>query len=147
MTELTLAGACGLYCGACGIYRMNHDQGVERLARNAQEVFQCQPEQIRCEGCRGPAGFRWSPDCEILACASSRGLTFCHQCRDFVCEELSTFSADRGDIPVSNLQRMAEVGLTTWIEEQAVRWQCPACHHAVDIYSRVCRTCGAVLPG
>lgn len=146
MKDLTIAGACGLYCGACGIYRMYHDHDVERLARNAQEVFHCRPEQIQCEGCRGPVESRWSPDCEILACASGRGLTFCHECPEFVCEKLSTFSADRRDIPVDNLQRLAVVGLEAWLKEEAARWQCPACHRPVDIYSQTCRACGTALP-
>jgi hypothetical protein len=31
MVDTTLAGACGLYCGACGIYRMYKDKDTERL--------------------------------------------------------------------------------------------------------------------
>ncbi|MCL7452055.1 MAG: DUF3795 domain-containing protein [Anaerolineae bacterium] len=144
-TELVLAGACGLYCGACGIYRMYRDQDVERLQYNAEEVFHCRPEQIRCEGCRGPEEYRWSPRCAIAGCVAERGHTFCFECAQFACEDLAAFSADRLDLPISNLRRMAEVGLEAWLAEQEVRWRCPACHHPVDIYSRACRTCGAEL--
>jgi predicted RNA-binding Zn-ribbon protein involved in translation (DUF1610 family) len=146
MTDLTLAGACGLYCGACGIYRMYHDHDQERLEKSAREVFHCRPEQIRCKGCHGPMEDHWSPDCTIAACVAERGYVFCFECPDFACDGLTAFSADRGDLPISNLRRMAKVGPEAWLEEQAARWQCPSCHHAVDIYSQTCRACGAVLP-
>jgi hypothetical protein len=39
MVDTTLAGACGLYCEACGIYRMYKDKDTERLEGAAREVF------------------------------------------------------------------------------------------------------------
>jgi len=146
MVDTTLAGACGLYCGACAIYRMAQDRDIERLERAAREVFRCQPEEIRCGGCRGPGDRRWTPDCRIVACTQGRGIAFCHECADLPCAELAAFSADRRDIPLTNLRRMAEVGLEAWLVEQAARWSCPMCNRAVDIYSQTCRACGAELP-
>ncbi|MBM4467819.1 MAG: DUF3795 domain-containing protein [Chloroflexi bacterium] len=146
MTDATLAGACGLYCGACGIYRMYMDQDTERLERAAREFFHCQAEQIRCEGCRGPSDDLWSPQCQIRACTRERDITFCYQCADFPCQELVTFSAARRDIPLANLRRLAEVGLDAWLAEQEAHWRCPACRKPVDIYSETCRACGAPLP-
>ena len=146
MEERDLAGACGIYCGACGIYRMYKDQDTERLEQAAREVFHCRPEDICCEGCRGPLDCRWSPQCQILACTRERGLTFCHECTDFPCDDLSAFSADRSDIPLTNLRRLAEAGLEVWLAEQEARWRCPACGKPVDIYSKACRACGAELP-
>jgi len=146
MIDTALAGACGLYCGACPVYRMYKDQDTERLERAAREVFHCRPEDIRCEGCRGPLDRRWSPDCRFVACAQERGVAFCHECADFPCDELSAFSAERNDIPLSGLRRLAEVGLEVWLAEQDARWRCPACGKPVDIYSETCRACGAELP-
>lgn len=146
MDAFTLAGACGLYCGACAIYRMYRDQDRERLGRAAREVFHCQVEAIRCEGCRGPAEGHWSADCQILACARGRGIAFCHECAEFPCAELTAFSTDRRDIPLGNLRRLAEVGPEAWLAEQDARWRCPACGRPVDIYSEACRACGARLP-
>jgi len=146
MVDTPLAGACGLYCGACPIYRMYEDQDTERLERAAREVFHCQPEEIRCEGCRGPVDCLWTPNCRIVACIQERGIIFCHECADFPCDDLSAFSADRSDIPLSNLRRLAEVGLAAWLAEQEARWRCPACGKPVDIYSETCRACEAELP-
>jgi hypothetical protein len=111
MTDATLAGACGLYCGACGIYRMHKDQDSERLEQAAREVFHCQPEEIRCQGCGGPLDRHWSPECHLLACTRERGVTFCYECASFPCDNLSAFSADHRDIPIANLRRLAQVGL------------------------------------
>ncbi len=146
MTDTPLAGACGIYCGACGIYRMYKDRDTERLEQAAREVFHCQPDDIRCEGCRGPLDRHWSPECRFLACTRERGITFCHECTDFSCDDLSAFSADHRDIPLSNLRRLAKVGLAAWLAEQEARWRCPACGKPVDIYSETCRACGAELP-
>ena len=140
-----LAGACGLYCGACSIYRMYKDHDTERLKRAAREVFHCQPEDIRCEGCRGPLDELWSPQCQIRACTQEHGIAFCHECADFPCDDLCAFSADRRDIPLTNLRRLAEVGLEVWLAEQDARWRCPACGRPVDIYNETCRACGDPL--
>jgi hypothetical protein len=146
MTDITLAGVCGLYCRACGIYRMYRDEDTERLEQAAREVFGCQPEEIRCEGCRGPLDYAWSPQCRFLACTRERGIAFCCECGDFPCQELAAFSADHGDIPLSNLRRLAEVGAAAWLAEQEGRWCCPVCGQPADIYSQTCRTCGSELP-
>jgi hypothetical protein len=146
MTDATLAGACGLYCGACGIYRMYKDQDVERLEQAAREVFHCQPEEIRCEGCRGPLDRHWSPECQFLACTRERGVTFCYECASFPCEALSAFNAEHRDIPIASLRRLTEVGLQAWLAEQDARWRCPTCSQPVDIYTETCRACGSELP-
>lgn len=145
MAETTLAGACGLYCGACSIYRMYKDRDTERLERAARQVFHCRPDDIRCEGCGGPAEQVWSPDCRILACTRQRGLSFCCQCAEFPCDDLGAFSAERRGIPVANLHRLAEIGKEAWLAEQDAHWRCPTCGRPVDLYSDACRACGADL--
>jgi predicted RNA-binding Zn-ribbon protein involved in translation (DUF1610 family) len=61
-------------------------------------------------------------------------------------EKHNAGSADRRDIPLSNLRRLAEAGLEAWLAEQRARWRCPACGQPVDIYSQTCRACGSDLP-
>jgi hypothetical protein len=80
-----------------------------------------------------------------MTCTQGQGITFCYECKDFPCEELIAFSADQRDIPLSNLRRLAEVGLEVWLAEQEAHWRCPACRKPVDIYSETCRACGAPL--
>lgn len=146
MTDRSLAGVCGLYCGACGIYRMYKDQDTERLERAARQIFRCEPADIRCEGCGGQPACLWTPDCRFVRCVREQGVAFCSECREFPCEDLAAFSAERRDIPLTNLRRLAEVGLAAWLAEQETRWRCPECACPTDITSESCRACGAALP-
>lgn len=123
---------------------MYKDRDTERLERAARN-FDCQPEEIRCEGCRGPSESHWSPDCQFAACAAEQNLTFCHECTRFPCQDLAVFSADRQDLPLANLRRLAEVGPEAWLAEQEARWRCLKCGRPVDIYSPACWACGADL--
>jgi len=41
---------------------------------------------------------------------------------DLPCDDLSAFSADHRDVPLSNLPRLAEVGLEVWLAEQEARF-------------------------
>jgi len=125
---------------------MYKDQDTERLERAARDVFQCKPEEIRCKGCGGPEAHLWTPDCRFVRCVRERGIAFCSECGDFPCRDLVAFSAEHRDIPLTNLRRLAEVGLVTWLAEQEARWCCPECAHPTDIHSESCRTCGAALP-
>ncbi|MFQ6100401.1 MAG: DUF3795 domain-containing protein, partial [Anaerolineae bacterium] len=110
-------------------------RSIKRLERAAREVFHCRPEEIRCEGCHGPLDSCWSPECRFRTCTEERDVTFCYECADLPCDDLSAFSADRSDIPLANLHRLAEVGFETWLAEKEARWRCPACGKPVDIYS------------
>lgn len=42
------------------------DKDTGRLERAACQVFHCRPEEIHCEGCRGPLNHHWSPKCQFL---------------------------------------------------------------------------------
>ncbi|MCK4247085.1 MAG: DUF3795 domain-containing protein, partial [Methanomicrobia archaeon] len=50
MINENLVGRCGLYCGACIIYRAYKDS--EELRRIIAKDNNCKPEEIRCEGCQ-----------------------------------------------------------------------------------------------
>ena len=126
MADMHLAVACGLYCGAWGIYRMYKDQDSEQSEQAAREVFLCQPEEIRCEGCAGPLDRHWNPECHPMARPHEQGITFCYECASFPC-------ADHRDIPLANLLRLAEVGLQAWLAEQDAWCRCPGCGKPVDI--------------
>ena len=49
MSDKSLAGKCGLYCGACSIYRAERD-GVEYRMKLA-EHFRTDPQKVQCNGC------------------------------------------------------------------------------------------------
>jgi hypothetical protein len=61
-----LVGRCGLYCGACIIYRAGKDS--EKLRRTVAEKENCKPDEIRCEG--------WGKNCKIVKCLEAKRLVF-----------------------------------------------------------------------
>ncbi len=125
---------CGLNCAKCDMYEASHgnekvrDEIIEWFKEKRSETLQ--PEQIRCEGCRGPLDAHWSPDCQMMACAGQKGVQYCFQCDDFPCTKLVEFSSD--GVPhhkrtVENMKRMKELGIESWIAEQKAKGQCVFC--------------------
>lgn len=125
---------CGLNCAQCDMYQASH--GNEKLRDEIVEWFRkerdgtVKPEQIKCEGCRGPLKSHWSSDCKMMLCAKNRGLEFCFQCNDFPCQMLNEFSS--GGIShhkrtVENLKKMKEIGIGLWIAEQKKKGQPQFC--------------------
>ena len=149
-----LAAVCGLYCGACVLYRARRDDNPQRLRevlQQAAERWQIPEDEIECEGCL--AGGRLSPycrDCKMRLCAKDRpGVTRCSDCSDFPCDLITAFNNDgmRHHAEVlENLRRMLEIGAEKWIVEQEERWRCPGCGTQVDWYARACYSCGITQP-
>jgi len=125
---------CGLNCIKCDIYQAGH--GNEKLRNEVIEWFKrerkriLRPEQIRCEGCRGPLDAHWSDDCKMMHCAKKKGFQYCSECEDFPCTTVNDFASDgvaHHRRTVENAKRMKEIGLETWIAEQKRKRQCLFC--------------------
>ena len=104
---------CGLNCGVCEIHLGTGDH-----------------ERSECGACRGPLEQHWSPDCEFVPCAREKGVDYCFQCGEFVCEKLKSFAEDpwpHHRRTVENMKRMKEMGLEAWIEDQKKKGQCLFC--------------------
>lgn len=125
---------CGLNCATCDIYQASHgnealrDEIMAWFRRERNEVVD--PEQIRCETCRGSLDCHWSPECRMMLCAKERGLRHCFECVEFPCPRVDEFSSD--GVPhhgrtIENSKRMKEIGLEAWIEEQKRKGQCVFC--------------------
>ena len=149
MPDRALVGRCGLYCGACGIYRAYKDGGVirERIAGS----FNIQSEQVRCDGCQALSPGCWGYDCEIVQCLSTKGFSFCYQCEDYAsrrCEKFENLArryAERGMDLRTNLARIAAGEVEEWLAEQEERWRCPACGQPISCHEDHCHHCGAPL--
>lgn len=145
-----LAAVCGLYCGACSLYRARHDENPERLEellKALSERWQVPRDELNCDGCL--AGGRLTPycrDCKIKKCAAEKeGVTRCAGCPDFPCQTITAFNNDgvRHHAEVlDNIRRQQKVGVTEWLEEQFERWRCQFCGVSLDWYARSCYRCG-----
>jgi len=104
------------------------DEIVEWFRKERNENVK--PEEVRCEGCRGPLHLHWSSDCKMMLCAKNKGIEYCFQCKDFPCSLLKEFSQDgiaHHKRTVENMKQMKEKGLDAWIEDQKKKSQCLFC--------------------
>jgi hypothetical protein len=122
---------CGLNCAVCDIYMASH--GDEEKRRELVDWFKKEMDldvDIVCDGCRGSLDRHWSPDCVFLPCAREKGVDHCFECAEFPCAKVEEFREDEHDHhrrTVENMERMREMGLEAWIEEQRRRGQCFFC--------------------
>lgn len=133
-SEKWLISVCGLNCAKCDIYLAG--RGNEKLRNEMIEWFKkernktIKPEQVKCDGCRGPLDAHWSSDCKMMLCAKNRGLQYCFQCEDFPCAHVNEFGSDgisHHKRTVENSKRMKEIGIDAWIEEQKGNKHCVFC--------------------
>ena len=154
MEREELNGVCGLYCGACSLYRAWHDDLKDRLKEIREYMSsrgEVTEEDLHCDGCFSQG--KLSPycrECEIRLCAAEKpGVTWCSACPDFPCDRLIAFNDDgvRHHAEVlDNVHRQREVGVEQWNEEQYERWRCVYCGLSMDWYAKSCYRCSTAQP-
>jgi len=150
MGESAPLSRCGIYCGACYVYRAERDGG--EFLRETAERQKVEPGEVKCNGCLGPDDQRWKncKGCKTERCLDGKGLTFCYECEEFrdkTCEHydmLACFCARRGEDTRMNLVRM-KADLDGWLGEQGEKWRCGRCGGPISWYEESCHHCGADL--
>ncbi len=135
MTDLQRVAYCGLYCGLClHAHRIPRRAGEFRdLLRSASveewgheipdfDAFWRFLERLAefeaRAGCRVKT---CGPDsCAIRDCASGREVDACPFCGDYPCDRIHSLALRYATL-LSDGERMREVGLDRWIEEQRER--------------------------
>jgi hypothetical protein len=145
-----LAAVCGLYCGACALYRATRDNHSQRL-EEVLKTWKLPEGETQCDGCLGGGALTsYCRDCKMRLCAGERpGVTRCGDCSDFPCDRITDFNNDgmrHHAEAIENLKHMQEIGAEKWILEQEERWRCPECHVQVHWYERTCFSCGVKQP-
>jgi len=135
---------CGLYCGACGTVLADKEGSYEELAKK----WGMKPEDLVCHGCKSETVAVFCQKCTFRDCVVSKKIEYCFQCDDFPCKDLVNFRNDQAahhSVVLHNLNRMKEVGIEQWLEEQRSRWSCTQCGTSSFWYDTTCRKCGAGL--
>ena len=153
MVNRNLVGRCGLYCGACTIYRAYKDGG--EYLKGRAERFKCPPEKVRCEGCMALTPECWGNDCKIVQCLRGKGLDFCYECSQYEsnrCEKFGKLAADYLEDGVdlrANLERIRKGEVDKWLHESEAKFRCPECGKPLSVGARKskCYHCGADLNG
>jgi hypothetical protein len=150
MSKMALVGKCGLYCGACDIYRAQRDD--QEWRRRMAEFFKCAPEKVACEGCGALTPTCWSFDCEMVKCLKDKGYDFCYQCKDFdekTCEKFeeiwNRYLKETGFDLRQSLLEIKRGNTVKWLEECERRYTCPHCGKPTAIGSEKCHHCGKKL--
>jgi len=152
LVDGNLVGRCGLYCGACGIYRAYRDGGEYRQRLAA--FFKCPPEKVRCEGCQALTPECWGNDCEMVKCLNAKGLKFCYECPDYekhTCQKYEKFSEEYlkdDDVDLrANLARIKAGDVEEWLKESAEKFRCPYCGKPLPTksFGKKCYHCGKEL--
>lgn len=154
MSEEHLVTVCGLYCGACALYRALHEPDPVKKKTTLKviaERYGAPAEEIECDGCL--AGGKLAPycrNCQILHCATAReGVTRCADCADFPCDIITSFNNDgmRHHAEVlDSIREQQKIGVQAWLEKQDKRWRCPQCGTPSSWYARTCDKCGTQQP-
>jgi len=139
-----LVSACGLYCGACGIYLATQENETEKIVQYAMVLNQTYEETL-CDGCNSKRkSFHCSNKCTFIDCKQQKGVTFCCDCDEFPCNALNEFKSKmphRIDI-INSQKRLKEIGLEKWLYEMKDSFSCPQCKTINSSYQLVCRKCG-----
>jgi hypothetical protein len=145
MVDTRLLSRCGIYCGACYVYRAERDGGI--LLDEMSKRFGVPREKIRCNGCSSLSEEQW-PNCQkcaFKACQKQRGVENCAQCPEYdSCSDyrrLADFTAYRGEDIRAGLKKIEAGEGEVWLREQEKLWTCPRCDYPLTWYDNVCREC------
>jgi hypothetical protein len=124
--DSSLIAPCGIDCGVCLAHRR---------------------EKKPCPGClMGSLGHDPHPKCTIRACARDQGFVRCFECRMLPCQRMKNldkvYRTNYGTSLILNSRFIRENGLEAFVEQEAIRWDCPACHQLLSIHSPACPSCG-----
>ncbi len=121
--ERALIAPCGLYCGACALFKARKDK--EFRIKLAQERGIPVEQLFLCAGCRPMKGrvkaAGGQPICDTYACVKKKGVEYCYQCDEFPCLKLAP-CADKADKPhntkVYNLVLLQKLGIDEWLKKK-----------------------------
>jgi hypothetical protein len=97
-----------------------------------------------CKGCR-PRDKKCSfvkKKCEKLL---KHELDFCYECNEFPCELINNLAQSyekkyRMNM-VDNLKYIKEHGITTFLENEKKKWECPECGEVICCHNGICYSC------
>jgi hypothetical protein len=149
MLDERLAGVCGIYCGACMIYRAYKDQ--DQALIQYLVGLGVPKETIHCEGCTSGIVPQQCAKCGFKDCAAQKGIAFCSDCKDLPCKsfiELSEERAKKDNLPhlrlcPGSLDVLKQVGVQEWLKQQDKRWSCESCGRRLHWYTEKCPSCDA----
>jgi hypothetical protein len=149
MVDESLVGKCGLYCGACSIFRAERDnqEWRERIAAKNN----CSLEQVRCNGCGSLGSDCWGNECKIVLCTRDKGINFCFECQEYendICNKLNNLANNYLENGVNlrdNLKNIQDGRAEEWLEESRKKFTCKSCGNPIAVWNTNCHHCGVEI--
>ena len=160
-----LAGACGIYCGACPAYIAKHsdDEQIKIKLQKGLSSGATKPpkgippskwmEGLRCDGClSGGKLAAHCQRCDIRLCAlGKQNNARCSDCEELPCHRITNLIDMGGYLHrkeyLPNLKKIREMGVQKWVQYEEERWRCPQCGLPMSWYDPECAGCGAKRSG
>ena len=145
--ENELIGKCGLYCGACTIYRAERDN--ESFRKTIALKFNCLTEQVKCNGCGSLTNECWGNECKIVKCVDLKGYKYCYECNEYLnntCERFTNLSNRYYKSSVDlrdNLQMIKNGEVEGWLEESKKKFSCKTCGNPIISGASTCHQCNS----
>jgi len=131
---------CGLYCGACwSMIAYEKTQGEASALR-----VKLDDDEPCCTGCDSEQ----QKTCEFVVCNKNHSTESCAFCPDYPCVRITAFSHEEWEhhqVVLTNLNRIREIGMETWLAEQKDYWKCPSCGSRTKWYQKQCTNCKAEI--
>jgi hypothetical protein len=150
LMDQSLLSRCGIYCGACYVYRAERDCGD--FLREVAEWQKVGLDKVKCNGCFAPDEEKWPNcrKCDPWKCLEEKGFQFCFECDqfwDYSCERyngLEEFCSRRGENTRQNLIKIM-ADSKRYLEDMDKKWRCPTCGESYSWYEENCHHCGKKL--
>jgi hypothetical protein len=149
MAKMDLVGRCGIYCGACPIYRGT--RGDEEAKKFTKDVWKTPSNRMTCDGCHKLGPEAHGVDCPRRKCMDAKNLEYCIECPEYPTgkcenfENMDRYFRNRGESLRANLERITSGEVGVWLAEEAKRNSCTACGVPVFWEEKSCPRCGKPL--
>ncbi len=149
MGKMDVVGRCGIYCGACPIYRGT--RGDKQAQEFARDAWKTPPNRMTCDGCHNLGPEAHGIACPRRKCMETKGHGYCNECPEYeagTCEKfeaMDRYFCKRSESLRRNLERITSGDLNAWLSEEAKKNSCPACSHPVFWEEKRCPGCGKPL--
>ncbi len=163
--KIDLAGACGIFCGACPAYLAKHCED-EQMKIKRQKISSSAPVKsakgippinwmkgLVCDGC--VSGGTLAGHCQMcnirLHALETQANSRCSECKEMPCNRITNLINMGGFLHrkeyVPNLKKIHEMGLDEWVKYEEERWRCPKCGLPMSWYDAECIRCGESRSG
>ena len=132
--DLKLIAACGMNCAVCSRY-LAYLNGLDR------------PQCPGCQACNTSCTYLFEK-CSGINQGPTAAARFCFECDRYPCQGIECmdkrYRENYGMSVIENLERIQELGLRGFADEQYRKHRCARCGGLISVHNRKCFQCDTV---